>query len=141
MLRKSERDLILQFNHYCSKFCFVPAEVDLENEELLDGRRLWRRRLSLIQFGMFAVNSLYKNWKLFEACSFHRDSTPLHHLVLLLVMALASSMLSIWFYLQYIKYPEIHITLFNMAVGEAAGPSKIFFSIRRLILSQCPLLI
>ena len=124
MLNQSELRNLLAFVRYLSNFCLLPLQVKGDCWEIREGAKsTWRKLACRTSFGIFSAHTLYKNLSLVFAFVSAADM-PLHHMVIHLVLAGTSVMLTFWYYVLFIRYPGINATLSCMTLAGTVAASK-----------------
>ena len=123
MLTCEERRRILRLWRHFSKFTMFPITVDPECWELRAGSvsrwKTWALRGSFL---LFTAHALYINLSLALALLSHRP-IPLHKMIMHGNMAAASATFSFWYYVLYLKHPDLNALLAGMTLtGNVAGP-------------------
>ena len=124
MLNTAERQHILRILRCYCTFGFLPLEVDADAWEIRPGvKSAWKILACHVSFGMFVANMVYKNIGLLHAFMFLRN-VPLYHLVIHMVLASASAVISFWYYILYIRCPGISATFMRLTLTPDAAEGK-----------------
>ena len=68
-----------------------------------------------ISFGIYFLNSLYKNLGLLYALVFAGE-TPLYQLVAHMIIASGGVLISLWYYILFVQYPGVYATFARMTL-------------------------
>ena len=102
----------------------LPLEVKLDTWEINPGvQQSWKKLACRVSAGIFFAHTLYKNLSLLCALVFAWH-TPLHQMVIHIILAATSAMYSFWYYILYIRYPGTFATYATMTLRATVTESK-----------------
>ena len=116
MLNQSDRHRVLKFIRLLCTVGLLPLEVDVDCWDIQPGvKSQWKRLVCWTSFAIFFAHMMYKVLSLAYAFAFMR-CTPLHQMVLDMILAGPAAVLSLWYYILYVKYPGTNATLMRMTL-------------------------
>ena len=130
MLTLEERHEVLAFLRLSSIFCTLPIRVDVESWNVSAGTdSRWKSWICTGSYVLFAAHALLKVFRAFYTL-FYCTGTPLHQIMLHFDVVLAATAFVYWYYLLYVKYPNVNagLTKITLAGAIATGKSKLILA-------------
>ena len=125
MLTLKERHEVLKWYRHFSTINVFPMQVEVNGWKVWPGTttklRSW---VSKAWYVLYVAHSLCKVLSLLCTLLFVRG-IPLHQMIIHGVMAGATAVYGFWYYILYVKYPDVNAALIRMTLaGTIAGGSK-----------------
>ena len=125
MLNSTERHQVTKFNSYFLIICLLPAKVDVKTWGFYPGcPTKWKDWACKLSYALFAVHALYKVARLLSGFLILQSSIPLHHVIIHLAVATAAAMAVFWYYLLFIKYPDVYLNIMKISLSGSFGQGK-----------------
>lgn len=126
MLSQAERYRLLRFLRFFCTVGFLPIEVDVNSWEIHPCiQPPWKRLLCRISFASYCFHGVYQILSLLYVFMFLRG-TPMYQVVIHMVIAAVTTVLSFAYCLLYIKYPAVNAVVFRMTTtGSIVGRKRI----------------
>ena len=67
---------------------------------------------------------MYKIARLVSGFLFLHKEIPLHQTIIHLAVAIAAAMMVFWYYVLFIKYPEVYLSTMKIALKDSFGQGK-----------------
>ena len=124
MLNEKERHRVVAFLRFFCTVAILPLDVDVDTWKLTSGARSARKKLSCgVSFGMFLAHTLYLNVSLVHVIAFMPDA-PVHHMIIHMILAGGSVMMSFWYYVLFIQHPGVTASFISMTLTATAAGGK-----------------
>lgn len=108
MLNKKERRQVLLFLNYCTTFCLLPVQVDVQSWNVRPGTDTkWRARVCNGSYALFIAHASFKAISLLYVLYFC-SHVPLHQLLIHGQVAWAGVMFGYWYFLLYIEQADVN---------------------------------
>ena len=125
MLDHCERSQILRSVWFSSKLGLLPLEINMGDLKVYPKVAKSRRWLCYSMFSLYALNVLYKIFRLAQAYFLENETTPMYYLIWYLDISVISAMNVGWFIIVYIKNRDIFSAVFTMTFGGTQQQGKL----------------
>ena len=125
MLNSKEKQHVLAWFRFFSKAGVLPLQINVDGWEVHPEQKLtWKKLACQVYLYIFLAHTLYKNLTLAHVFMFGQG-VPLYQMVVHMVLAAASAMLSFWYYVLYIQYPETFAAFTRTTLTATATGGKL----------------
>ena len=128
MLTLAERHQLVIFISYVFRICLFPAKIDAKEWEFYPGfTSKLNERACNASYALFIAHTLYKILRLVSGFLFFRNAEGLHQLIIHLAVVACGAMIVYWYYVLFIKYPDVYLRIMQTSFSGNIGQGKIFF--------------
>ena len=124
MLNSKERQHVLACYRNFAKVGALPLQINVKRWDIDPIKSTWKKLACRVNFGIFLAHALYKNLTLAHAFLFGQD-VALYQLVVHMVLATSPAMLSFWYYVLFIQYPETYAAFAKMTLTATVTGGKL----------------
>ena len=134
MLDQAERFRLLRYLRLFCTIGFLPLEVDVNTCEIHPCfQPRWKRRLCQVSFTICCSHQVCTILRLLNVLMFARG-TPMYQIVIHIILTSIYAVISLMYYLSYVKEPDINAAVFRMTLtGCIAGRKR---SVNHLLFPQ-----
>lgn len=120
MLNLQEREKVLESIIIACNLAPLPLQVNLGSRELEPASKR-KKCICTVSYNLFVLHALYKACGLAYSILFE-SNVQLHQLVIHAIVALASILFALWYYMVYVSCPALFATFIKMTlVGNIGG--------------------